>query len=137
MLLPDLDLCDVLAPEPVRDYKRGPDDRVIKTMFNSCCQVVNCIMPAPGIKGVRIRDKRLCSGCPDFIYDLPDKYRVDVAVVPVFSEMDLNRSQVFCSQQFDKPCFIKKLLDLTYLTLVGIFCPQVCKIDFTCRVCPS
>ena len=106
-------------------------------MFYGCCQVVNCIMPAPGIKGVRIRDKWLCSGCPDFIYNLPDEYRVDVAVIPVFSEMYFDRSQVFCSKQFNKPCFVKKLLDLAYLTLVGVFCPQVCEIDFACRMYPS
>ena len=137
MLLPYLDFCYVLAPEPIRNDKWSPDNRVIKTVLYGCCQVVNCIMPAPGIERVRIRDERFCSGCPDFLHYLPDKDRVDVTIVPVFSKMDLDCSQVLCSQQFDKPCFIKKFLDLTYLTLVGIFCPQVCKIDFACRMCPS
>jgi hypothetical protein len=56
--------------------------------------VVDCIMPAPGIKGICVRNKRFCSGPPDLFHYLPDKDRVDVPVVSVFSEMDLDRCQV-------------------------------------------
>jgi hypothetical protein len=67
-------------------------------MFYGCYKVVNCIMPAPGIQGIRICNKRFCSGCPDLFYYLPDKDRVDVAIIPVLPEMDLDCSQVVYAQ---------------------------------------
>ena len=101
-------------------------------MFYSCYQVINCVMPASGVQGIRIRDKWLCSGCPDLFYNLPDKNRVDISIVSIFSKVDFYCSQVFCSQKLNKTCLIKEFLNFADSIFLRVFRSEICKINFTC-----